>query len=59
MITGTLCFDVSIEPQVNEEAVNELSAAIAKAINAVIGVDCYEHVDDNLLDDEASEKGLE
>jgi hypothetical protein len=48
MITGILMFDVQIEGQKTQGDVDELSAAIVKAVNAVNGVDSCEHVDDDL-----------
>ena len=50
--TGTLTFDVTIEEQDSEADITNISLAIGKAINSVIGVNCCEHTDSDIDESE-------
>lgn len=43
-ITGTLMYDVQIEEQNNQDAVDKISQEVIKAINSVPGVDSCDQV---------------
>jgi len=56
--TGQLCFDVEIEEQTSEEAIDKISDAIRREINHVPGVDSVEEVD-RIIDVEDDDQDVE